>query len=290
MADTIMNSANSTAATEDSIILSIVQDELLDAAKLRGTVTEYMAPKGAKEIQVPKFSASFDGPQPQNPDGATTVDFQDIAFATDTISLDKWVNLPYRIPDRTSKQTVVAVEAEAARSAGKQMGIFIDDQIITELRLASTAAPDHLRALDGDATSGVGTALTLDGITTARMLLNKQNVPADERWFVIPPDQEKELLDLDQFRNADKYGSREALLDGEIGRIYGFRVMVHNRLAANECLAYHKSAVGLAVQQEVEFERQRADVRLKATDYSFALGMGVKVMDGGKRQVRLLGA
>lgn len=289
MADTIINSANSTAATEREIILSIVQDELLKASMLRPTVTEFPAEPGAKQVSVPKFTASFDGPAAINTDGATASDFQDIAFGVDTILLDDHVVLPYRITDRAEMQSSVNATAEAAKSAGKQMGIYIDDQIIARLREASAAAPDHKIDLDGSATAGVATALTLDGVTEARRLLNTQNLKG-ERWWVMSPDLEKDLLDLDQFRNAEKYGSREALLDGEIGKIYGFRVMVHNGVNSNEAFAYEPEAVGIAVQQEVKFESRRADLRLQANDYSFTLLMGSLVMEGGKKVVHLEGA
>jgi len=289
MADTIINSANSTAATEREIILSIVQDELLRASMLRPTVTEYPANPGEKSVSIPKFSASFDGPADINTDGATVSDFQDIAFAVDTIDLTEHKAIPYRITDRASLQSSVNVKAEAAKSAGKQMGIYMDDQIIARLREASAATPDHKIDLDGAAVAGVATALTLDGITEARRLLNVQNLNS-ERWMVLSPDLEKDLLDLDQFRNAEKYGSREALLNGEIGRVYGFRVMVHNGVSSNEAFAYEKEAVGIAVQQEVKFEEQRADVRLQATDYAFTMLMGSVVLDGGKKVVHLQGA
>ena len=291
MADTIINSANSTAATEREIILSIVQDELLDAAMLRPTVTEYPANKGDKSVQIPKFSASFDGPAAINVDGATVNDFQDIAFDTDTIPLTEHVSLPYRITDRASLQSAVSVEAEAARSAGKQMGIYMDDQILAKLRGASAAGPDHRIGLSGIAAQSQAgdNALTLEGVTTARKLLNQQNLSGD-RFLVISPDQEKELLDLDQFRNADKYGAREALINGEVGRIYGFRVMVHNRVAQYEAFAYVKEAVAIAVQSEVEMETRRADPRLAATDYAFRLLMGSATLDGGKKVVWMLGA
>lgn len=289
MADTIINSANSTAATEREIILSIVQDELLRASKLRPTVWEQPAPEGAKSVSVPKFTASFDGPVDVNPDGSTVSDFQDVAFGVDEILLNQHKVLPYRITDRAEMQSSVSAKGEAAKSAGKQMGIYIDDQIIARLREASTSAPDHLIDLDGSAASGSATGLTLEGITQARMLLNKQNLMG-ERWMVIAPELEKDLLDFDQFRNAEKYGSREALLNGEVGQIYGFRVIVHNGLNSNEAFAYEKEAVCIAVQQEVKFEEQRADVRLQATDYAFTLLMGSKIMDGGKKVVYLLGA
>lgn len=290
MANQPVTSAFATSATEDTIILSIVQDELNRNNFLRATIMDLssQASKGVKAVEVPKFTSSFSAPSTQNPDGLTEVEFQSPVFGVDSIAINKWKNLPYRVPDRVSMQTKLSLEAELAKSAGAKMGEFIDDQIIANLRLASTSAPDHNRALDGGATGGAGpTSITLEGISTARQLLNRANVPSVDRWLVIPPEQEKALIDLDNFRNADKYGSREALLKGEIGEIYGFRVMVHNGLAANEAIAYHKDCCAVAVQQEIKFETQRADVRLQATDYSFSLGMGDAVLNGGKMQVYL---
>ena len=74
------------------------------------------------------------------------------------------------------------------RSWIRSGGEYIDDQIIANLRLASAAAPDHDRALDGDATGGAGpTEITLAGISKARELLNRANVPQMDRWLLVPP-------------------------------------------------------------------------------------------------------
>ena len=287
---TFTSSAN-TGATEMDVISSIVQDELKRSAKLRPTISDWssMAVKGVKSIDIPRFSTSFSGPAAQNVDGTTETTAQTLVFAADTISLDQWVTLPYEIPDRVSEQSMLNLEAELAKSAGADMGNFIDDKIITELKLGSASSPDHLVGLGSD-TGGVGTAIALADIAKARRLLNRQNVPQDDRYFLIPPEMEETVIGLDNFRNADKYGSREALLQGEVGQIYGFRVIVHNGLAANEAVAYHKTAVGIAVQQEVKFESRRLTLKLQSTEYSFALGMGVEVLDAGKRNVYFLGA
>lgn len=292
MPDVIVTSTGATAATENTVISSIVQDELDKAAKLRPTVRDVssMIGKGDKSLELPRFDTFFTAPQTQNPDGSTNVDFQSPSFTTDTIDLNVWKSLPYRIPDRVSKQTKLNLETELAASAGRKMGIFMDDQIIAELRLASAASPDHLLGIDGSADPvGSGAVITLGAISTGRKLLSEQNIENGNRWMVIPPTQEKTLIDLDQFKNADQYGSREALLDGEVGRIYGFRVMVHNGLADDEMFCYHKDCVAVAVQQEVEFETQRADVRLAATDYAFRIGMGQTVLQSGKLQVYFKG-
>ena len=43
--------------------------------------------------------------------------------------------------------------------------------------------------------------------------------------LMIATDKEYELVVLEDFIHADKYGSREALLNGEIGRLYGMRII-----------------------------------------------------------------
>lgn len=285
MADVPFTSSGHTSATEATLISSIVQDQLLREAKLLPTVSDYsaMAKKGVKTIDLPRFGGQFSGPAAQNVDGATTVDFQAVAFAADSLNLNKHVNLPYRIPDRVSKQSGINLEAELAKSAGREMANYVDDQIIVELKLASASAPDHRIQLSG----GTNDEITLADISEARRLLNVQNVPMPDRYLLVSPDQEKVMLNISNFIKANEYGAREGLLNGEIGRVYGMTVIVHNGLAATEAIAYHKSCCAVAMQQEVEFETQRAPVNLKATDYSFSMLWGAKVLDSGKRQVLL---
>lgn len=281
-------------ATESDVILSIVQEQLLSKAVVRPTVRDESAraTKGIKSIDLPKFSSPFSGPAVQNPDGATEVAFQTASLAVDTLNLDQWKNLPYSISDRISVQNVVAIEAEMAVSAGREMALDIDEHLIAQLRLASASAPDHIIDLDGNATSGAASAITIAGINEARALLKKQNVTdlGGEMVLLISVEQEKAMLNIGNFIQAEQYGSRDALMNGEIGRVYGLRVLVSNVLNDNEAMVYHKSAVAFASQKEVSFEKQRASVKLQAWEYSFSVGYGSVVLDGGKRAVYMVGA
>ncbi len=289
-------SAANTGNTEDQVISSIVQEELMQASMLRPTVTDLssFADKGVKAIDWPRFDSSTSfAPAVQNPDGVTESAGQTVDFPVDTLNLNDWTSIPFEIPDRVSRQSRINLEAELARSAGRRYGEYMDDQIIAKLRLAADgtgALPDHQIDLDGADIAGAAAAITLGGIAKARRLLNRANVPQSDRWLVIAPEQEEALINLDNFRNADKYGSREALLKGEIGQIYGFRVLVHNGMASNEAVAYHKSSCAVAVQKDVAFETRRATLKLQKTEYSFSLGMGQTVLDEGRRQVYMLGA
>lgn len=285
-------SAANTGATEMDVIASILQEELIQASVLRPTVIDLssMASKGVKSIDWPRIDAASSlAPATQNPDGTTENAGQTVNFEVDSLDLSDWSAIVYEIPDRVSTQSMINLEAELAKSAGRRYGEYMDSKIIAQLRLASASAPDHEVGFGSD-TTGVGTSISLDDIAKARKLLNRANVAQSDRYLVIPPEQEQVLIGLDNFRNADKYGSRDALLKGEIGEIYGFKVMVHNGLAANEALAYHKTACAVAVQQEVRFETNRATLKLQKTEYSFAMGMGQQVLDEGRRNIHFLGA
>lgn len=281
-------------STEDVIILSMVQEQLLSQAVVRPTVMDMSdrATKGVKEIEIPKFASAFGAPDVQNPDGATPVAFKTVDLAVDNLPLDQWKNLPYRISDRISIQNKVELEAEMASSAGKEMAIDLDNYVISKLREASTANPDHQIDLDGSAVSGAASAITLPGINEARALLKKANVTDLDGGMVllVSVEQEKAMLNIQNFIHANEYGAREALLNGEIGRVYGMRVVVSNLLADNEAFAYHRSAVAFAAQKEVSFERQRSDVTLQSWEYAFSVGYGATIMDDGKRVVYMLGA
>lgn len=275
-------------STEDVVILSIVQEQLLSRAVVRPTVMDMSAQavKGVKEIEIPRFSTGFGAPDAQPADGVTPVAFKTLDLSTDQLPLNQWKNLPYRIPDRISMQNRVALEAEMAASAGQEMAIDLDQYVIAQLRAGAASTI----LLDGTAGPGTAAAITLPGINEARAILKKANVTDLDGGMVllVSVEQEKHMLNIENFIKADQYGAREALLNGEIGRVYGMRVVVSNLLADGEAYAYHRSCCAFAAQKDVSFERQRSDVTLQAWEYSFSVGYGATILDGGKRVVKMV--
>lgn len=272
-------------STEDVIIRSIVQEQLLSRAVIRPTVMDMSseAGKGVKEVELPRYSAAFGAPDVQNADGTTPVAFKTVTLDVDTLALDQWKNLPYRIPDRISTQNRVNLEAETSASAGQEMAIDLDTYILTQLATATQNVQF----------SGTGNVeIAIADINKAKRALKKNNVTDldGEIFLLISPDQESHMLNIDNFISADKYGARDALLNGEIGRVYGARVIVSNLLADAESYMYHRSCCAFAAQKDISFERQRADVTLQAWDYSYSVGYGAKLLDAGKRIVKMSSA
>ena len=276
-------SAANTGPTEMDLILGVVQDELIRSAKLLTTIVDYTSSvaDGIKQIEIPRYDSHFADPADQNPDGTTPVTAQTVDFAVDTLALDKWKTLAYEIPDRVSRQSRIPLEAELAASAGRTFGKYMDDEIIAVLRQASAAAPDHRTQLQG----GTNDEITLDNVAEARELLNKADVTEEDRFLIISPAQERHMLNIQNFIRANEYGSREALLDAEIGRVFGFRVMVHNGLADAEAIAYQRQAAGYAMQKSMQFETRRADLKLQKNEYAFSAGWGTVLLEQGVKQV-----
>lgn len=275
-------SAANTGMTESTVISSIVQQELLESVVVLPTMDNKssMAGKGMKQIDLPRFdtdsSGRFGDPSTQNPDGQTPVGYVAADLEVDSIVLDKWKNLSYRIPDRVSQQSVVNLEAELSRKAGREFALYMDKEAIAVLATLT----------DSVTYTGAGSTLALADITEARKKLNRNNVSADNRYLLISPEREQDMLNLPNFIKADEYGARDALLNGEIGRVFGFRVIVSNLLTANQSFAYHQECVAYAIQSDISFESQRADVTIRATDYSFAAGWGLCLTYEGKKGVK----
>ena len=105
----------------------------------------------------------------------------------------------------------------------------IEGDIVTELETASVN-----EVFGGDATTvatlATGDVLTPDVIVDARKLLRIYNY--DPAVLVIHPYQEGSLMKDSQFTNASEYGGREVILNGEIGKFSGTKVIVTTNVDA----------------------------------------------------------
>jgi hypothetical protein len=73
-------------------------------------------------------------------------------------------------------------------------------------------------------------------------------------------------------------------MNAELGRIYGFTVLMHTELVAAEFLAYHKSHAGYATQISPAFDTNK-DLKNVSDEFLLHTLYGVKVLDSGKRGV-----
>jgi N4-gp56 family major capsid protein len=277
MADADMG-VTETSATGVDLVAAMVQKQLIAKAKLMFTVMDESsrATKGAKSVSFPRTGDLTPVAKTEN----TASESIALTYAADQLALDQHYQAYVRLEDIADAQSVLNVESDILERASAGMAKVMDTKIYTVLKAgASASAPDHI--IDHYGSSG---AITRTKILQARKLLDDQNVPDEDRFLVVNPAQEAELLDIDGFVDADKYGSTAAKLNGEIGRLFGFTVIKTTVCEDNVSLYYHRSACAFARQIEPKWEQGR-DLSRLANEYSLSALYGAKVLDSGKRNV-----
>lgn len=267
------------SATSQEVVSNLVQMTLKQESIALATVADYsqFAVQGASVVKVPRRTQFAAANKAEN----TALTAQEITFATDDIDLNKHKAIYAKLERIAGVQASVDVAAEVLMEQAKELALQIDKDLIVQLKLASSAAPDHIIQL-----SGGGTALNQANIIEARRLLNVQKVPMSDRFLMVSPDTEADMLAIADFVRADAYGSAGGLINGEIGRVYGFTVVMHTELSGDEALAYHKSHVGFAMQLNPEF---KTDFNLASVSDEYLLHQiyGTVVLDSGKRGIFL---
>jgi len=146
---------------------------------------------------------------------------------------------------------------------------------------ASTTGPDHqLVFVD---TSGDIIAKT--DVLAARKLLSDQNIDPTECFIGIGPEKEAEILNISDFITASVYGVGAPLASGQIGSIYGSRVILHTGFA-DRMVMWHPASVGFAYAYGAKVESAR-DLPNLSTRHSISLSWCCKVLDSGKRLVHV---
>jgi hypothetical protein len=276
MADALMG-VTETSATALARVADFAQMYLQQESKLMPTCTDYsyLATKGSSSIRLPKSGGFLVGDKGEN----TAVDSQVITYDADVISLNQHRVVQFLLEDIADQQSMIAVTQDAVMKASKDMALDIDSKLIVELKLASASAPDHIIQY----TDATNEDIELADILAARKLLSDQFIDPREVFMGIGTAQEANMLKIENFIAAEKYGNNEPILNGEIGRVYGMRVIVHTGFGVETCF-WHQSAVGFAFQQSVRVQRDY-DLANLAWRYSLDFIAGFEVLDSGVRNV-----
>jgi hypothetical protein len=279
MADVITGTTQ-TSATAMDIIAAEVQEVLNANIVMPGIVLDasrFVEP-GAKSVKIPKMGAFT----VTKKTSGTAVDAQINALSTDQLNLDQHGVVQFLLEDIASLQSRVAVTQEYVAQAAKDLASEMDQYMIDALESGvSTASPDHKVAY---ANSGTDNDLGKADFIEARRLLNVAKVPQSDRAVVISPTSEAAILAIDGFVKVNESGSEQALRNGQIGKLFGFDVIMSQQVEDAKSLFLHKSALAFARQLAPRVEKQR-DLANIADRWSMDHIYGAKTLDAGKRVV-----
>jgi len=270
-------------AVAQEVISAFVQQRLAEKSVLLGSIIDRSsdAVKGSDSVSLGRHGALTAADKAEGAAYAS----QSFTWAADKIALDGQAGVYVQATRKGMNQATPDQESDILASAADALVKKLEGIIYAQLMLASSSAPDH------QINFATASTLALADILSCRTLLRTQEVPFDDNdcFIAINPAQESQLLGLEQFIDASRYGNSLAIMNGELGRIYGFRVLVSNSVTAATAIAYHRSHVAFAMQGEVTWEKQRL-LKDSVSEFLLEAVYGAKVLDTGKRGVVLTNA
>ena len=237
--------------------LSKVVDKLLTQGllALRGTCVMPRLVNSDYSNLAAQQGASIDVPIPSAikaqavTPGATSQDTGDISPVSATIKLDRWMEAPFYLTD---KDLMEADRGVIPMQASEAVKAIANDVNATLLGLGR-----KFYGIVG--TPGTTPFSTVVDATNARKVLNRQLAPVNDRRIVLDLDAEAAALGLSGFAGVSKSGDARPIIDGTIGRKYGFdwamdqqvpifeaSVMTEGALTVNEANEAGSQAVSLA--------------------------------------------
>lgn len=267
-----------TAAVQDEIS-SFVQAELKQKSVLIPLVQNFPVAPGRDTISIPRAGGFTAEDKAEN----TALTAQVLTYAVDQLAINKHKAVLVRLEEIAQIQATPDVIGDILARMATELAYKIDVDIAAQLEATSASSPDHRIAY---ANSGSDNTFQKADILAARELLHKQNVPFNECYIGVSAASEVDLLGITDFVHADTYGSSDGLVKGELGRLFGARVVMSNVFADAKTVIWHPTHVAFGMQQSLTFRRQD-DLDNVATKFLASQLYGAKVLDSGKRGVLL---
>lgn len=243
MADLITGNTQ-LSLTKQDIVAAVVQRELAFAAKLMPFVTDVsvFAGKGAKTISFPKLSSFTVTNRASGVAGDASV----LTATVDTLSLNFNAYVAWIIDSMDETQSTIEAQVSFAQRGASSLGRYVDTQI--------------LAVASADAGLDVGAApITRDLILDMReYVLGTGQANMDQLVLVVGVDQEKEMLKISEFTQAQIYGGA-VIPSGVIGKVYGIPVLVHSGVAAGSAFMWEKGGIALGFQKSPAMSTQPAN-------------------------------
>ena len=136
--------------------------------------------------------------------------YQDVEEPQVDLELEYHENVPIKVSSWDKARNLEDLTEQVLMPAATALAEKVDRDILGKLN----QVPNY-----------VGTATdppdSMADFTAIRRKLNNQKVPMADRFALLDPDAESDALNLDSFVQADKRGSAETIMMGEIGYVLG---------------------------------------------------------------------
>lgn len=170
-----------------------------------------------------------------------------------TITINRHYESSFLVEDILSVQSNYDTRSDYTKAAAYAISEKVDADIAEVLTTEWKSG--------GYAYGAYGTALNDNLILTVNRYLSENKAPRSERYIVVHPKGEQEMLAIDKYVRYDALGAGnqggDSIRNGKIGQIYGAEVFMSQNLvyldtATDEynSLFFHKEAAAVAMQVE----------------------------------------
>lgn len=253
--------------TKMEIISEVAQRALISSSALLPTVRDVslFATKGAETISFPKNTTLFSA---ENRASAAAATIQDVDFSKDTLPLDQRMIISWLVDSDDELESRLDVQRELIQRAAQEHARDVDAKLIAEMEASAITT----------STSG---ALTQAVVLEMRRILLRNKANPSRLHLAVAPENEAELLAIDPFVGADKYGSA-VIPTGVLGTIYGVRVVMTPELAADQYFMYESDGCAIGFQRRPQFaEDERPEYGPGARLQVLGQKYGVQAMHQG---------
>lgn len=205
---------------------------------------------GGQTLEIPNVSAISANLKQQN----TVVTLNYNTETKTTITLDQHYESSFIVEDLVKVQSNYDTRSDYTKAAAYAISEKMDSILATAMCASFTGYGAY------------GTALNDNLILTVNRYLTENKAPRSERYIVVHPKGEAEMLAIDKYVRYDALGmanSENPIKNGKIGQIYGAEVYVSHNLryldtATDEydSLFFHKEAFAIAIQMEPRTQAQ----------------------------------
>jgi hypothetical protein len=195
-------------------------------------------------VEIPNVSAISANAKSQN----TVVTLNYVTETKTTITINQHYESSFLLEDIAAIQSKSDLRSDYTQSAAYAIAAKIDNGLANAMTTAFTAY------------GAFGTALADSLILVGNRYLDDNKAPQGDRSLVVTPQGKQEMLNIDKYIRYDAIGvggSDNAILNGQIGEIYGIKVFMSQNLVQvttnpnqNNHLLFHKEAFAVAVQQQ----------------------------------------
>lgn len=179
---------------------------------------------------------SFTDPAVRSYTKNTNISWDLLTDATRALVVDQGDYFAFTVDDIDRRQALPGFVAKASLGAAYNLANEVDAYLSGLLVAASDGTAQDLGARTADISDNSAYAIFVD----MRTKLNRNKVPMDGRWVVVPPELYAALLQDHRFISAQESADNgQALREGQVGRIAGFDVYESNTVPTPTAGVYH---------------------------------------------------